>query len=161
MARPQTCSPWNGCRNASITLDHVTDNAQQLVEFMEAVWNAGDVAAADRFLAEQYTIHSDPGDAWDGQTLSREGFKNRLVTSRAPFPDLRFELGDLVAEGDRVAVSWIMRGTQLGALGGLPPSGRTIAVRGMTIYYFTDGRIAGHRQIVDRLAVAQQLGLLG
>jgi predicted ester cyclase len=31
----------------------------------------------------------------------------------------------------------------------------------MTIYYFADGRIIGHRQVVDRLSVAQQLGLLG
>ena len=139
----------------------MTDNAQRLVQFMEEVWNTGDVAAVDRFLAEQYTIHSDPGDPWDGQTLSRDGFKNRLTTSRAPFPDLRFDLGDIVAEGDRVAVSWMMRGTQLGALGGRPPSGRPIEVRGMTIYYFTEGRIAGHRQVVDRLTVAQQLGLAG
>lgn len=139
----------------------MTDNAQRLVQFMEEVWNTGDVAAVDRFLAEQYTIHSDPGDPWDGQTLSREGFKTRLATSRAPFPDLRFDLGDIVAEGDRVAVSWIMRGTRLGALGGRPPSGRQIEVRGMTIYYFTQGRITGHRQVVDRLTVAQQLGLAG
>jgi hypothetical protein len=31
----------------------------------------------------------------------------------------------------------------------------------MTVYYFRGGRIAGHRQVVDRLAVAQQLGLAG
>jgi steroid delta-isomerase-like uncharacterized protein len=139
----------------------MTDNAQRLVQFMEQVWNTGDVAAVDRFLADQYTIHSDPGDPWEGQTLSREGFRNRLVTSRAPFPDLRFELGDVVADGDRVAVSWIMRGTQLGDLGGRPPTGRPIEVRGMTIYYFSHGRISGHRQVVDRLTVARQLGLGG
>ena len=64
-----------------------------------------------------------------------------------------------VADGDRVAVSWTMRGTQLGALGDRPPTGRSIDVQGMTIYYFVEGRIAGHRQVVDRLAVARQLGL--
>jgi steroid delta-isomerase-like uncharacterized protein len=137
----------------------VSHNAERLVQFLEQVWNAGDVAAVDRFLAEQYTIHSDPGDPWDGQTLSREAFKSRLTTSRAPFPDLRFEPDDVIADGDRVAVSWTMRGTQLGALGDRPPTGRSIDVQGMTIYYFVEGRIAGHRQVVDRLAVARQLGL--
>jgi len=137
----------------------MTENARRLVEFMERVWNAGDLAAVDRFLAERYTIHSDPGDPWDGQTLSRAGFKDRLTTSRAPFPDLRFELGDIVADGDRVAISWTMRGTQVGALGGRPASGRAINVQGMTIYYFADGLITGHRQVVDRLSVVQQLGL--
>ena len=139
----------------------MSDNAQRLQRFMDEVWNTGNVAAVDLFLADRYTIHSDPGDPWEGQTLSREGFKQRLAASRAPFPDLRFELSDIVADGDRVAASWIMRGTQLGALGGRPSSGRSIEVRGMTIYYFADGRITGHRQVVDRLTVAQQLGLAG
>jgi steroid delta-isomerase-like uncharacterized protein len=137
----------------------MTDNAGVLQQFMREVWDAGDVSAVDRFLADTYTIHSDPGDPWEGQTLSREGFKQRLLTSRAPFPDLRFELADVIATADRVAISWTMRGTQTGPMGDRPPSGRTIAVPGMTIYYLTDGRITGHRQVVDRLAVAHQLGL--
>jgi predicted ester cyclase len=54
-----------------------------------------------------------------------------------------------------------MRGTGSGELGALDVSGRAIEVRGLTIYYFEDGRIAGHRQVVDRLSVMGQLGLLG
>ena len=137
------------------------ENASTLAEFMESVWNRGDAAAADRFLADEYVIHSDPGDPWDGATLSREEFKERLLTSRAPFPDLRFEIDETVAEGERVAIAWRMLGTQTRPMGPVPPSGRRIEVRGMTVYYFRDGRITGHRQVVDRLAVARQLGLAG
>jgi predicted ester cyclase len=43
----------------------------------------------------------------------------------------------------------------------LDPSGRSIAVQGLTIYYVADGRITGHRQVVDRLSVVQQRGLMG
>jgi steroid delta-isomerase-like uncharacterized protein len=137
------------------------DNARTLAEFMELVWNRGDAAAADRFLAAEYVIRSDPGDPWDGATLSREEFRERLLTSRAPFPDLRFEIDETIAEGDRVAIAWRMLGTQTGPMGPVPPSGRRIEVHGMTVYYFRDGRITGHRQVVDRLAVARQLGLGG
>lgn len=139
----------------------MTDNARTLTEFMDAVWNRGDLDAVDRFLADRYTIHSDPGDPWDGATLSRSAFKERLVASRAPFPDLHFDLTDVIAGDDRVAIAWSMRGTQTGTLGSQPPTGRRIDVRGMTIYYFRDGRITGHRQVVDRVAVARQLGLTG
>ncbi|MBL0937644.1 MAG: ester cyclase [Gemmatimonadaceae bacterium] len=128
---------------------------------MNAVWNRGDVEAVDRFLADEYTIHSDPGDPWDGATLSRAAFKERLTISRAPFPDLRFDLIDVIADNDRVAISWTMHGTQTGALGPMPATGRRINVQGMTVYYFRDGRITGHRQVVDRVSVAQQLGLSG
>ncbi len=137
----------------------MTDNVRTLTDFMASVWNQGDATAVDRFLADEYVIHSDPGDPWEGRTLSREGFKERLRTSRAPFPDLRFEIVETVADGDRVAIAWRMLGTHTASMGPFQPTGRRIAVQGMTVYYFRDGRITGHRQVVDRLAVAQQLGL--
>lgn len=126
---------------------------------MDLVWNRGDASAVDRFLADTYVIHSDPGDPWDGQTLSRETFKQRLLTSRGQFPDLYFDVSDTIAEGDRVAIAWTMRGTQTGSVPGRAASGRRIEVKGMTIYYFADGRISGHRQVVDRLTAGRQLGL--
>jgi steroid delta-isomerase-like uncharacterized protein len=137
----------------------MTDNAQALTEFMESVWNRGDLDAVDRFLADEYTIHSDPGDPWDGKVLTRSAFQDRLLTSRAPFPDLHFDLIEVIAEGDRVAIAWNMRGTQTGPLGQLASTGRRIDVQGMTVYYFWNGRITGHRQIVDRLSVVRQLGI--
>lgn len=137
------------------------DNTQRLHQFMELVWNTGDVSLVPTFVAEQYTVHSDPGDPWEGQTLSREEFAARLRISRAPFPDLRFEVTDTLADGDRVAISWTMRGTHLAAMGAVPATGRAIAVQGMTIYTFAAGYLTGHRQVVDRLAVAAQLGLMG
>lgn len=97
----------------------------------------------------------------DGQTLTRAGFKERLAASRAPFPDLHFELSEVIAENDRVAIAWNMRGTQTGSLGPLPPTGKPIDVQGMTVYYFQNDRITGHRQVVDRIAVVRQLGIGG
>jgi steroid delta-isomerase-like uncharacterized protein len=136
-------------------------NSDRLRLFMDRVWTAGEVDAVDEYLAAAYTIYSDPGDPWEGRTLDVQGFKQRLSTSRAPFPDLRFELEEFVEEGNRVAVGWTMRGTNTGSFGGRAATGRVIAVRGLTVYYFADGRISGHRQVVDRLTVAQQLGLMG
>jgi steroid delta-isomerase-like uncharacterized protein len=136
-------------------------NVGVLAAFMEAVWNRGDAAAVDQFVGEQYTIHSDPGDPWDGKTLSRSAFKDRLNQSRGPFPDLHFDVTDTVANGDTVAIAWTMTGTQTGFLGGQPPTHRRFMTHGMTIYYFLDGQLTGHRQVVDRLSVVQQLGLAG
>ena len=47
------------------------------------------------------------------------------------------------------------------AVAGLPATGRSIEVAGLTIYYFADEKLTGHHQVVDRLAVLQQLGALG
>lgn len=135
-------------------------NKQILHDFFERVWNGRDLDAVDELIAPEYTIHSDPGDPWDGQTLDPAGFKERLEASIAPFPDLTFEVGEMLADGDRVAVSWRMTGTQAGEIPGVPGTGHAIDTPGITIYYFRDGRIAGHRQAMDRVAVMQQMGLL-
>ncbi|MFN8574430.1 MAG: ester cyclase [Gemmatimonadaceae bacterium] len=128
---------------------------------MQRVWNQGDGSVADQYVAPTYTIHSDPGDPWEGQTLTIETFRQRLSISRGAFPDLRFEIDECLAVGDRVLVTWTMHGTNTGALGERAPTHRRIAVRGMTLYDLAAGRLTGHRQVVDRLAVAQQLGILG
>ena len=51
--------------------------------FMQKVWSAGDLDAVDNLVGDEYVIHSDPGDPWEGQTLSREIYKERLLISRA------------------------------------------------------------------------------
>jgi predicted ester cyclase len=63
-----------------------------------------------------------------GQTLDVQAFKQRLTSSRFPFPDLRFELEEFVEEGNRVAIGWTMRGTNTGSFGGRAATGRVIAV---------------------------------
>lgn len=132
-------------------------NKQTLIQFIETVWNQGNADAVAQFLADSYTIYHDPGDPWHQQTLSVAGFKERLSHSRAPFPDQQFHIQHLVAEGNHVSMAWLWSGTHLAPLGEFAPSGQTIEMSGVTHYMFENGRIAGHWQVSDRLAVYQQL----
>ena len=61
-----------------------------LTSFMREVWSDGAVERCDTYLADRYTIHHDPGDPWDGQTLDIDAFKDRVRLSRAPFPISNF-----------------------------------------------------------------------
>ncbi len=137
----------------------MNDRVALLRNFFEPVWNTGDLDAVERFVAPAYTIHSDPGDPRDGQTLDLDGFRHRPSVSRSAFPDRTFTLGEMVCEGDRVAVSRRMRGAHTGPLGPIPATGRRIDVAGLTIYSF-DG--AGcpdpGRSWIGSL---RQLGILG
>jgi len=135
-------------------------NELTLRALFDRVWNSNDLDAIDELIADSYTVYSDPGDPWDGQTLTREGFRERVVISRSPFPDLTFEVGIMVPGEDHVAVSWVMRGTNTGPIGEVPPTGKAIEAKGLTIYHFQGGLISGHTQVSDRLAVMMQLGLL-
>ena len=133
------------------------DRKKFLQAFIDDVWSGGNLDAVDDYLAPRYTIFHDPGDLWDGQTLTIDGFKDRLVDSRAAAPDQVFATREMVAEGDRIAVAWTWHGTHLGDLPGLPATGKEITMSGLTIYYFESGRLSGHWQIADRLGIYQQI----
>lgn len=131
---------------------------QLLSEFIRHVWDDGDAEKAGSFIAEAYTIHHDPGDPWDGRTLDRAEFEDRVRTSRAAFPDQRFNVQGLFADGDSVVMTWLWEGTHRGDLAGFAATGRTICMSGATVYIFDgDDRLTGHWQITDRLGVVQQL----
>ena len=129
-----------------------------LTSFMREVWSNGAVERCDAYLADRYKIHHDPGDPWDGQTLDIEGFKDRVRVSRAPFPDQQFHVREMIADGSRLAATWLWTATHTGDFPGFPATGQSVRTSGVTVYYLDgDGKIAGHWQITDRLSVYQQL----
>lgn len=128
-----------------------------LTRFLQEVWTNGDVEAADEYVAPFYTIHHDPSDPWDGQTLDLEGFKDRVRKSRYPFPDQSFTVNELIAEPGKVVTTWFWKGTHKEDIPGFPASNKVISMSGMTVYYFDGGRLTGHWQLTDRLGVFQQL----
>lgn len=128
-----------------------------LRDFFETFWNQGDIDSADRFISAPYHIAHDPGDGWDGQTLSLEQYKERARTDRAPFPDQVFSIVDLFGDGDRIGVFWKWRGTHQADLGPFKASGKIIETSGATIYGFRSDQLCSHWQVVDRLSIMQQL----
>jgi predicted ester cyclase len=140
------------------TIDAQSRRKALLAEFLEHVWNCGDAGACDRFIADAYTLHHDPGDPWDGRTLDLAGYKQRLAISRAPFPDQRFELQAMLEDGDTIAIPWLWSATHAGDLPGFPATGKRVTMSGATLYVFdADDKLTGHWQITDRLGVYQQL----
>jgi steroid delta-isomerase-like uncharacterized protein len=134
-----------------------SNKKSMLQNFIKDIWTDGNVDAAEKYIAESYTIHHDPGDAWHQRKLTRAEFKERVRSSRAPFPDQRFELQQTIADGNAVAATWFWSGTHLGDIPGFPASRKHIEMSGATVYYFANDRINGHWQITDRLGVFQQL----
>ena len=137
---------------------HQVDRRQMVADFLLDVWSDGKVDLCQNYIAASYKIHHDPGDPWDGQTLDVAAFKERVRQSRKPFPDQRFHVQEVLADGEAVAVTWLWSATHLEDLPGFRASGRAVTMSGATVYYFDEqNKISGHWQIVDRLGVYQQL----
>jgi predicted ester cyclase len=79
---------------------------------------------------------------------------------RESFPDLAYEVVDVVADDDRVAVRWRAAGTQRGRFGPVPPTGRPVAYAGATFLRFdADGKIVNVWSVNELFGVLEQLGV--
>lgn len=80
---------------------------------------------------------------------------NTLVTG---FPDVRFEVVQVIAEGDTVVVRWKWTGTHTGEFRGYAPSGKKVTNDGVVIYTAHDGKLISSWTLNDRLGVLQSIG---
>jgi steroid delta-isomerase-like uncharacterized protein len=132
-------------------------NKAVAVEGFQTLFGRGDYAAADEFYAPHARLHS-PGEP-DG-VESREQLKDFARRLREGFPDLRIEIEDVVAEGDKVVLRCVASGSHTGRYRGLPPTGRTFTVSQMVIFRLEDGKLAEAWQEIDALGLARQLGVV-
>lgn len=124
---------------------------KQLVrQLYETCINQGKSELLHELLAEGFV---------DGNgELSPTEFGNSIIRIRNAFPDVRFEVEDLIAEGERVVARWRFQATHLGAFLGVPPSGQRLTQVGIDIYQCRNGQISRAWTQLDRLGVLQQIG---
>jgi steroid delta-isomerase-like uncharacterized protein len=90
--------------------------------------------------------------------LGPAGYLTIIGMMRAGFPDIQWTLDKMIAEGDKVAARFTMRGTHQGAFFGVPPSGKKIEVKAMNFYRISDGKFVEEHGQPDLLGLLQQIG---
>lgn len=75
------------------------------------------------------------------------------------FPDMHFEIRNMITEGNMVVVEYISEGTHEGEIMGLEPTYRKGSVPVCTIYEIREGKIYSERQYFDNAHIMQQLGV--
>ncbi len=129
----------------------------QLVEDLLDAWNAHDTGRITTFYAPEYE-GVDVGEAEPQrgpQAISRS--VDRYLRA---FPDLRFVEEDVVIQGDRAVVVWTAHGTHGGKLMHIPPTGRKIAVRGISVLTIENGKITRGLYVWDAAGLLRTIGLL-
>jgi predicted ester cyclase len=90
----------------------------------------------------------------------RDGIKQLINLYRAAFPDFHMTFEDQIAEGDKVASRWTMRGTHTGDLLGIGPTGKQGTMTGIVISRLAGHTIAEEWENFDQLGLLQQLGVM-
>lgn len=135
-------------------------NKEIVRRVLEEYWHKGDEGIIDELFLDDCINH----DLSHPEQRGREAFKewgNGISTAlNIGFPGWRVTIEDLIAEGDRVAKRWVLRGTHNGEYFGIPPTGKQVAMRAVTIYHFTDGKVKKIWSNYDVLGLLQQIGAL-
>lgn len=135
----------------------MTEVNKDLIRRMEdEIFNKRRAGAVDEFLSPDYVLRT----AAEGTPADREVARGAIGMYLAGFPDLRVEVEELVAEGDRVVAVLRYHGTHNGDLFGMPPTGRRISVRQIAVYRIKDGKVIEEWEVSDQMGLMQQLGAI-
>lgn len=122
-----------------------------------ALISAGDIDGFGDLMTDDFVEHEDMGDAAAGKAGVLDFFRGL----RAAFPDLRMDVEDIVAEGDKAVARFRATGTHQGDFMGIPPTGRSIDIQGIDIMRFDGaGLVCEHWGVTDTMAMMQQLGVV-
>jgi predicted ester cyclase len=130
-----------------VQLDENKGIARRWITFASAGFSGG----FDEFIAPDYVGHL------GGADMDRPELERLEREFAAAFPDARYSIDDMVAEGDRVVLRLTTRGTHRGAYAGAAPTQREVEFTAMVIYRVRDGRIAESWGEMDFLRLMRQL----
>ena len=123
---------------------------------MEEVQNGKSEAVYDELNDPAFVNLSSP----PGIPSDREGGKTFLFGFLNAFPDSRFTIDDMIAEGDQVVTKKTFTGTHTGEFAGIPATGNKVTLQFVDIMRVRNGRIVEHWLSMDQLSFMQQLGVI-
>lgn len=139
------------------------ENKARARAYLEAIEDHtdGHIDQLEAFVAEDVVNHNSlsSSDATAGEERGLEAFRRHAESVPRAFPDVRFDVQDLIAEDDRVMVRLVLSGTHEGPFMGIDPTGESVSMSGIVIYRFEDGKIVERWGEGNTLGLLQQLGV--
>jgi steroid delta-isomerase-like uncharacterized protein len=133
-----------------------TTYAPFVQELIEA-WNSHDAARAASFYAQQYEgIDTGRSSPLHGPSAMQEYFERFYQA----FPDSHIHIDSVIADGNHYAVAWTARGTHLGKLMNIPPSGKLVVVRGVSMVCVEAEKVLRAFTVWDMAGMLRAIGLL-
>lgn len=108
--------------------------------FIEACFNAGDLAVADELIARTAIQHT-PSILGEPPGPGGSGIKREIMLARLAFPDLHVAITHIAADGDTVVARLWISGTHTGSYRGMPATGAYAAWDAASVLRIADGRI--------------------
>ena len=131
-------------------------NKHLVRQFFEAL-DKHDTERMDQLVSDtNYSLHFSGMPPLDWNANKREF----LDPFNKAFPDLTRNIVDIVAEGDKVAVSVNITGTYKGEFQGIPATGKQVSFTAMDILTIIEGKITEEWATADMMGLMQQIGAI-
>jgi steroid delta-isomerase-like uncharacterized protein len=134
--------------------DAESQNKAVARSFFEDVLDTGKLEDYSKSHAADFVAHA------EGRLASLEEDMAAAREQRKAMPDMRVKVNHIVAEGDLVSVYWTASGTNTAAGWGVPATGKSVRVNGMTLFRFERGLIQEEWSVFDQYSIMKQLGLV-
>lgn len=124
--------------------------------WFEQVWNLGRREAIAEMLAPSAVVH-------DGErvTVGPSAFFSFFDRMTAAFSEIRVNVADTLAEGDKLCVRWECSAKHTGGGLGVPPTGETVRITGITILRLSGMMFVEAWQNWDMLGMMEQIKCTG
>ncbi len=133
----------------------VEENRAAIERFVEET-DKHNLDVLDELIAPDAADHN----PFPGQPEGAEGVKFVFNLLYGAFPDMKQEIKDVLAEGDRVVIRTSFSGTHQGEFMGMAPTGKSFTVDSIDIVRFgDDGKMVEHWGLFDQMSLMMQLGL--
>ena len=125
------------------------------IENAVAHMNSGNLDGYLELYADDVTVHGYPPGV-EGKAGVSEFYRSFAKA----LPDLQLTADDVIADGDKVAVRYSLRGTHSDELMGVPATGKEVDVTGQSFFRFENGRVVERWQSLDGMTLMTQIGAL-
>jgi len=127
-----------------------------VVEKYFAGWNSKDLKVLDEIADPQFGMYN---PSISQNPMNSEQTKSWAESIFKAFPDVKYDIKDILAEGDKVVIWWTFTGTHQGDIWNIPATGKKVTNSAIEIYKFKNGKIVEERTEIDGMSFFQQLGM--
>jgi len=136
------------------------ENKAVVRRWFDEVMTQGNISTVDLICMQCHPGFTVINGIVDNPPPGMDGVKELVKLFRNAFPDMRFNIEEQIAVGNKVTTRLTIHGTHHGDFMGIPASGKPVSFSAISIWEVADGKLLQERVNWDALGALQQLGAI-
>jgi predicted ester cyclase len=145
----------NPAAEAAMKADSIRMKNIESFKKVNDMFNSGKLDGLGEYIADSYVEH----EMHPGQKPGLAGLKESMTEFHAAFPDMKFNLVNVVADSNMIYALFNITGTNSGPFMGMPATGKHIDFQAVDIVRLENGKCVEHWGFGDHRKMMEQMGM--